>query len=202
MIQRNSTSPKLQSPISVEIHRTTSEEFHDVGVSPISTDKSQYAFNQSQNNVKVEHGYQSHYNAPPVVFVSSSNSNAVPTEVGSTNNSTTPTSSSPIHIHNVGTIIAENNAMLQNTPIATVPKYSDCHTSSSNQTNNNIYPHQSHSQTDTTENTLQYGSTFNPLRYKMSKRILKYLGANIFRYLAVLNNNFQIEIHKCKYKFS
>jgi hypothetical protein len=190
MIPPNSTSPKLQSPISVEIHRTTSEEFHEVGVSPISTDKSSYAFHQSQNNVKVEHGYQSHYNAPPVVFVSSSNSNVVPTEVGTTNNSTTPTSSSPIQIHNVGTIIAENNAMLQNTPIATVPKYSDCHTPSSNQTNNNIYPHQSHSQTDATESTIQYGSTFNPLRYEMSKNVFKHLGANMGRNLAVLNNNF------------
>ena len=160
----NSTSPKLSSPIAVASNPSP-EEFPDVGVAQLSSDKSNYAFNQTQPNIKIEHvhsDYQCHYNIPPMVFVPSTNSNTASATIGTNNNITTTTSCSPVQHQNVGTILAENNAMLQNTPIATGPTYTA--PPSNNQANNNFYSHHSHNQQDASDSTLQYGNTLNPLR--------------------------------------
>ena len=173
LIPTNASSPNVPSPMGTEMHATASEGYGEVGIDHISAEKdSTYAFDQTQHNIKVEHGYPSHYNISPVVFVPPTSSPpTIPTSeiAGTLNEShTTTTSSSPIQIQNVGTILAENNAMLQNTSIATVPKYADCHTPSSNNAtmNNNVYSHHSHTNaTDTNDaNSGQYGNTFNPLR--------------------------------------
>ena len=176
MIPVTSTSPNNSSPIAIEISQGSSGEYDDVAVNSKST----YAFNQPQDNIKTDHGYPSHYNIPPMVFVpTSENSEHETTEpvenIGPINipksGAINTSSNSPVdQLQNVGTIMAENNAMLlQDAPISTQNKYVDCHTqqqsSSSHQTNNNVYhQHSSHSISDTNESTVSYENTFNPLR--------------------------------------
>ena len=166
----HSNSPNVPSPIGTELHATASDGYADVGINHISPDKdSSYTYEQAHHNIKAEHGYQSHYNIPPVVFVPSTSSQSIPTtEVTGAIHENNTTSSSPIQIQNVGTIIAENNEMLHNSSIATVPKYADCHTpSTTNSTiNNNICTHHSPTNSIHTNDTNggQHGNTFNPLR--------------------------------------
>ena len=180
MIPVTSTSPNHSSPIAIEISQTSSGEYDDVAVNSLSSSKSTYACGQPQDNVKADHGYPTHYNIPPMVFVPTSETSEHETtepveDIGPIHNpksSTINTSStSPVdQIQNVGTIMAENNAMLlQDAPVSTQHKYVDCHTqqqsSSNHQTNNNVYhQHSSHSISDTNESTLSYENTFNPLR--------------------------------------
>ena len=176
MIPVTSTSPNNSSPIAIEISQGSSGEYDDVAVNSKST----YAFNQPQDNIKTDHGYPTHYNIPPMVFVPTSENSEHETiepvenigPIHDPKSSTINTSStSPVDQNqNVGTIMAENNAMLlQDAPISTQHKYVDCHTqqqsSSSHQTNNNVYhQHSSHSISDTNESTVSYENTFNPLR--------------------------------------
>lgn len=119
----------LDGPTSEKIYRmdptsvVVPNPAQDVGIDRESPSKSQYAFDQPQKHVKIEQvqsDYQTHFNnIPPMLFVPTTNSN-IASEVGTNSNVTTPpNSSSPIQHQNVGTILAENNAMLQNTPIAT-----------------------------------------------------------------------------------
>ena len=180
MIPVTSTSPNHSSPIAIEISQGSSGEYEDVAVNSLSSSKSTYAFNQPQDNIKADHGYPTHYNIPPMVFVPTSETSEHETtepveDIGPIHNpksSTINTSStSPVdQIQNVGTIMAENNAMLlQDAPVSTQHKYVDCHTqqqsSSNHQTNNNVYHQLSgHSISDTNESTLSYENTFNPLR--------------------------------------
>ena len=108
-IQRNGSSP-----IAGEINQT--EQYQNVGAGHLPSDKSSYAFDHSQANIKIEQGYPINYNIPPMVFVPSTNSpTACPSEIGTTNiNSATgtPTSSSPIQIQNVGTIWSSQTQIL------------------------------------------------------------------------------------------
>ena len=172
LIPSNANSPNVPSPIGAEIHHTTSDGYAEVGINHISPEKeSAYTFEQTQHNIKLEHGYPSHYNIPPVVFVPSTTSQVISTSevAGTTNdNHSNTTSSSPIQIQNVGTIITENDHILQNSSIASPPKYVDCHAPSSTNSsvNSNIYPHHSHANAiDTNDSSNgQYGNTFNPLR--------------------------------------
>ena len=163
VIPAHSSSPRLSSPI-VVASNPAPEEFPDVGeVNQISSDKSIYAFNQAQTNIKiatVQPGYQSQYSIPPMILVPSTNSNTSSVTIGTDDIITTTASCSPIHDPNVGTILAENNAMLQNTPMATETTYS----SSYNPSNNNFYSHHGHNQQEQSDNTLQYGTVSNPLR--------------------------------------
>ena len=174
MIPVTSTSPNHSSPIAIEISQASSGDYDDVAV---NSSKSTYAFNQHQDNIKTDHGYPTHYNIPPMVFVpTSENSEHETTEpvenIGLIHNPKSNTSaSSPVdQIQNVGTIMAENNEMLlQDAPISNQHKYVDCHTqqqtSSNHQTNNNVYPqHSSHPISDANESTVSYENSFNPLR--------------------------------------
>ena len=165
------TSPvAILSPVPAMPNSQTVEEYKNVAVDPVAAEKPSYSSNQTQSHVKMENipsEYQSHYHMPPIVFVpgsATSHSNLTP-PTGANNNATTSTSYSNPQHQNVGTILAENTAMLQNVPVPAVASYSTVHTHTpANQMSNNFYPPHSQTQPDTCNNTLQYGGAPNPIR--------------------------------------
>ena len=157
------------------------------------TDKPSYIIHQ--NHVKIEHtpnsDYQNQYNEQPqITFLPGStlsNSITPPSTAGGGNiranndlQSSASSTTYPSHHHppppqhqNVGTILAENTAMLQNIPITTAAPYCAVAAAPANssQLANNFYHNQGHHQAvpqqssvDVTNNAFQYGSHSNSTR--------------------------------------